>query len=105
MGLILDTGILIAGERRKETVKQVIERVQAVLGETEAALSTVSIVELTHGIYRARTEADREWRKSFCDELCRDMILHPVSLEIAQIAGRIEENKPPRASPSPSRTS
>jgi tRNA(fMet)-specific endonuclease VapC len=90
MGLILDTGILIAGERRRETVKQVIERVQAALGETEAALSTVSIVELTHGIYRARTDADRERRKAFCDELCRDMIVHPVSLEIAQLAGRIE---------------
>ena len=90
MGLILDTGILIAGERRKETVKQVIERVQAALGETEAALSTVSIVELTHGIYRARTDADRERRRAFCDELCRDMIVHPVSLEIAQLAGRIE---------------
>ncbi len=90
MGLILDTGILIAGERRRETVKQVIERVQSVLGETEAALSTVSIVELTHGIYRAKTDADRERRRSFCDEICRDMIVHPVSLEIAQLAGKIE---------------
>lgn len=90
MGLILDTSLLIAGERRRETVRQVIERIQATLGETEAALSTVSIVELNHGIYRARTDADRERRKAFCDELCRDMIVHPVSLEIAQLAGRIE---------------
>ena len=63
---------------------------QAVVGEAEAALSSVSIVELTHGIYRAKTDADRERRKDFCDELCRDMIVHPVSLEIAQLAGRIE---------------
>ena len=90
MGLILDTDILIAGERRGETVKQVIQRVQTTLGEAVAALSTVSIVELTHGIYRARTEADRERRKAFCDELCRDMIVHPVSLEIAQLAGKVE---------------
>lgn len=90
MGLILDTSVLIAGERRRETVKHVIERVQAALGETEAALSTVSIVELTHGIYRARTDTDRERRKAFCDELCRDMVVHPVSLEVAQLAGRIE---------------
>jgi len=89
MGLILDSSILIAGERRKETVKQVIERVHAALGETEAALSTVSIVELTHGIYRARTDDDRERRRAFCYELCRDMIVHPVTLEIAQLAGKI----------------
>lgn len=90
MGLILYTGILIAGERRRETVKQVIKRVQSSVGETEAALSAVSIVELSHGIYRARTEADRERRRAFCDDLCRDMIVHPVSLEVAQPAGRIE---------------
>jgi predicted nucleic acid-binding protein len=90
MGLILDSSILIAAERRRETVKQVIQRLQAVLGEAEAALSSVSIVELTHGIYRARSDADRERRKAFCDELCRDMIIHPVSLEIAQLAGKIE---------------
>jgi tRNA(fMet)-specific endonuclease VapC len=90
LGVILDTTILIAGERRRETVKQVLEHVQVAVGEVEAALSTVSIVELTHGIYRARTDADRGRRKDFCDELCRDMIVHPVSLEIAQLAGRIE---------------
>src|SRR5260370_41607495 len=90
MGLILDSSILIAGERRTETVMQVIPRVQAVFGQAEAALSSVSIVELTHGIYRAKTDADRERRKVFCDELCRDMIVQPVSLQIAQLAGRIE---------------
>jgi tRNA(fMet)-specific endonuclease VapC len=105
MGLILDTGILIAGERRKETVKQVIERIQAAVGETEAALSTVSIVELTHGIYRARTDADRERRRAFCDELCRDMIVHPVSLEIAQLAGKIEGEQAAQGIATPSRTS
>ncbi len=90
MGLILDTSILIAGERRGETVKQVLERVQAAHSEMEAALSAISVVELTHGIYRARTDRDRERRRAFSEELCRDMIVHPVSLAIAQLAGRIE---------------
>jgi len=39
-------------------------------GETEAGLSAVTIVELTHGIYRAKTGADRKRRQSFTDELC-----------------------------------
>jgi predicted nucleic acid-binding protein len=90
MGLILDTSILIAGERRGETVKKVIQRVRAAFGDAEAALSAVSIVEISHGIYRARTELDRERRISFCEELCRDMIVHPISLEIAWLAGKIE---------------
>jgi predicted nucleic acid-binding protein len=90
VGLILDTSILIAGERRRETVKQVLQRVQSVLGETEAALSSISVVEITHGIYRAKTRADYERRSAFSEELLRNMIIHPVTLEIAQLAGKIE---------------
>ncbi|HTW48389.1 MAG TPA: PIN domain-containing protein [Acidobacteriaceae bacterium] len=90
MGLILDSSILIAGERRGETVRQVIQRVRAACGDQESALSAISIIEFTHGIYRAKTDADRVRRKAFADELARDMIVHPVSLAIAQLAGRIE---------------
>ncbi|HEU5341553.1 PIN domain-containing protein [Edaphobacter sp.] len=90
MGLILDSSILIAGERRGETVRQVIERVRAAFGDAESALSAVSIIELTHGIYRAKTDSERARRKAFSDELSRDMVVHPVSLAIAQLAGRIE---------------
>jgi predicted nucleic acid-binding protein len=90
LGLILDSSILIAGERRGETVKQVMQRVRAAHGDQESALSAISIIELTHGIYRARTDADRIRRKAFADELARDLIVHPVSLRIAQLAGRIE---------------
>jgi tRNA(fMet)-specific endonuclease VapC len=90
LGLILDSSILIAGERRRETVKQVIQRVRAAHGDTESALSAISIIELTHGIYRAKADADKVRRKAFADELARDMIVHPVSLAIAQLAGRIE---------------
>jgi predicted nucleic acid-binding protein len=90
LGLILDSTILIAGERRGETVRQVIQRVRAACGDRESALSAISIIEFTHGIYRARTDADKARRKAFADELARDMIVHPVSLAIAQLAGRIE---------------
>lgn len=90
MGLILDSSILIAGERGGESVRQILQRVQAAHGETESALSAVTIVELTHGIYRAKSDEDRERRRAFTEELCRDMVVHPVTLEIAQLAGRIE---------------
>ena len=90
MGVILDSSILIAGERAKESVAEVLERVEAVCGKTAAALSAVTAVELTHGIYRARNDADRERRRVFCEGVLQDLIVHPVSLEIAQLAGRIE---------------
>jgi tRNA(fMet)-specific endonuclease VapC len=64
--------------------------VQAAQGEQDAALSVVTLVELTHGIYRARTDADRARRRAFSEELRRDVAVHPVTAEIAELAGRIE---------------
>ena len=47
-------------------------------------------LELTHGIYRAKTSTDRDRRRAFSEELRRDIIVHPVTVEIAELAGRIE---------------
>ena len=90
MGIILDSSVLIAGERRGESVRQILQRVQAALGEVDSALSVVTIVELTHGIYRAKTDVDRERRRAFSEELRRDMVVHSVTVEIAELAGRVE---------------
>ena len=90
MGLILDTSILIASERRRESVGEILSRVRALHGEIDIALSAVSVVELTPGIYRARNDADRERRRVFSQGIFQDIIVHPVSLEIAQLAGKVE---------------
>jgi tRNA(fMet)-specific endonuclease VapC len=90
MGLILDSSFLIAGERRGESVLSLLERVKAAHGETETALSVVTVAELTHGIYRAKADADRRRRQSFVTDCCAAIPVHPVTLEIAQLAGRID---------------
>jgi predicted nucleic acid-binding protein len=90
MGLILDSSVLISGERRGESVRQILKRVQGAYGEADCALCVVTIVELTHGIYRAKNDADRERRRAFSGELLRDVVVHPVTVEIAELAGRIE---------------
>lgn len=90
MGLILDTSILIESERRKEGVEDILRRIQATQGEIDVALSAVSVVELTHGIYRAKSDADRTRRRAFAEGVFHDLIVHPVSFEIAELAGRIE---------------
>jgi predicted nucleic acid-binding protein len=90
LGLILDTSILIASERRGEAVEDILRSARAAHGEFDVALSAISAVELTHGIYRAKTSADRERRRLFAEGVFGDLIVHPVSLPIAQLAGRIE---------------
>lgn len=90
MGLILDSSVIIAGERKGQSVRQILARIQAVHGETDLGLSVVTIVEMTHGIQRARDEERRRRRQAFVDELERDVPVYPVTLETAKIAGRIE---------------
>ena len=90
MGLILDSSVVIAGERRGHTVRQILEQFKSDYGETEIGLSVVTIVELNHGVQRAGTEERRQRRQAFVDELIRDVPVHPVTLEVARLAGRIE---------------
>ena len=90
MGLILDSSFLIAGERGGETVREILKPLHAMLGETESGISAVTVVEMTHGIYRSKSTADRERRQAFTEELCRDLTIYPVTLEIAKLAGKLE---------------
>jgi predicted nucleic acid-binding protein len=90
MGLILDSSLIIASERRGQRVWDILERVQALQGETENAISAVTVLELTHGIYRAKSETVARRRQAFVEELCQAVPVEPVTLEIAQLAGRIE---------------
>jgi tRNA(fMet)-specific endonuclease VapC len=90
MGLILDTSVLIAEERRGGTIQNILRRAEMVLGEAEISLSTISVVELTHGIFRARTEADKERRRLFAERTFASVPVHPVTFEIAQLAGKID---------------
>jgi tRNA(fMet)-specific endonuclease VapC len=89
-GLILDTGVPIAAERSRTSVEEMLRSIRNVFGEVDLGISTVSVVELTHGIYRARTDRDRTQRRDFSAMDFRNLMVYPVSMEIAQLAGRIE---------------
>ncbi len=90
MGLVLDSSVLIAGERHDRSIRQILDQLRAKHGESEAALSVITVLELTHGIYRAKTSAHRVRRRAFAEEVYRDIVVHPVSFEIAELAGQIE---------------
>jgi tRNA(fMet)-specific endonuclease VapC len=53
-------------------------------------LSVVTIAELVHGAYRAKTQEQRDRRLEFIERLASDVPMYPVTLEIARLAGRIE---------------
>ncbi len=89
MGLILDSSIIIAAERRGDTVETLIEQVVHAAGDQDAALSSVGLTELVHGIYRSQTPDLRLRRQSFIGELLRDLTVYPYTKEAAMLAGRI----------------
>jgi predicted nucleic acid-binding protein len=90
VGIILDSSVIITAERRGQSVRQILEQVQARQGETRVGLSVVTVAELVHGAYRAQTEAQRERRLEFIERLCRDVPAHPMSLDTAYLVGQIE---------------
>lgn len=90
MGLILDSSVVIAAERRGHTVRQILEQIKAAHGEIDIGLSVVTIAELMHGAYRAKDESHKRRRLAFIDRLCIDVPVHPVTVEIARRVGRIE---------------
>ncbi|HKO06022.1 MAG TPA: PIN domain-containing protein [Candidatus Acidoferrales bacterium] len=90
MGLILDSSVVIDAERRGETVERLIERVMAVAGDQEAALSAVGLTEIIHGIYRAQSPEVRLRRETFLEELLMDLTVYPYTRETAMLAGKLD---------------
>ena len=90
MGPILDSSVLIAAERKGETVAQLLKRVLAVMGNQETALSAVALVEFVHGLYRANTPQVRTRRETFMQELLADVPVYPFTQPIALLAGRVD---------------
>jgi predicted nucleic acid-binding protein len=65
MGLILDSSVVIAAERRGDNVTGMLKQIVAVTSDQRAVLSSIGMTELVHGIYRAQTEEARNRRDSF----------------------------------------
>ena len=90
MGLVLDSSVAIAAERRGDNVSQLLQHIVAVAGNQEAALSSIGLTELVHGIYRAQTPQARARRESFIHELLDDVEVYPFSKDTALLAGKID---------------
>jgi predicted nucleic acid-binding protein len=90
MGLILDSSVIIAAERRGDTPEQFLQQIINVAGNQEAALSSVGFTELVHGIYRANSVQVQLRRRSFVEELRIALTVYPYTAETAMLAGRID---------------
>ena len=90
MGVTLDSSVLIAAERAGQNPRAVTQDLAAKLGDTEATLSIITVVELAHGIERANSSVRQVARERFLSELLNEISVEPITLPIALRAGRID---------------
>jgi tRNA(fMet)-specific endonuclease VapC len=97
VGLILDSSVAIAAERRGDTVQVFLHRVIETAGDQEAALSAVGVVELVHGIHRVliRPNGGRGARPSSRNSLAA-VAIYPLTTDIAKLAGKLDTEQQKR---------
>ncbi len=90
MGLILDSSVLIAAERRGKNARQALAEIAVRAAGEDVALSVVTVLELAHGAARANTPQRKAFRQQFIHELMEAIPVHPVSASVALRAGQID---------------
>jgi tRNA(fMet)-specific endonuclease VapC len=90
MGLILDTGVFVVGERRGLQVPALLASLREQFNEQRMAISVITIAELTHGIYRADSPERSELRAAFVEAIADKLTIHDLTPTLAKLVGRIE---------------
>jgi tRNA(fMet)-specific endonuclease VapC len=90
MGLILDSSVVISRERKGVSVAVLLAGLRDSLGPEPVAFSTISVIELEHGIWRAKDAAQAERRRAFCEDLFAAVPVYPLTFEIARRAARVD---------------
>jgi len=90
MGLILDSSVLVGAERQDKNARQVLTAISEKTGDTEIAVSVITLIELAHGVARANTPERKAKRRQFLRELQIALPIYPVTTTLALRAGEID---------------
>jgi len=90
MGLILDSSVLIAAERRGKNARQVLSAITQEVGETEVGISVVTLIEMAHGAARADSPERKSKIEKFIEELLSAMPVYVVTVSMALRAGQLD---------------
>ncbi|MFQ5903054.1 MAG: type II toxin-antitoxin system VapC family toxin [Candidatus Binatia bacterium] len=85
MGALIDSSVLIAGERGQLDLEALFAR----HAEEDFAISAVTASELLHGVHRARTPAQRNRREAFMEGLLARLPVISFDLLAARIHARL----------------
>jgi predicted nucleic acid-binding protein len=87
VGLILDSSVLIAAERRVQTVSSLLRNIKETTGQTELA---ISVIELGHGIWRADTAVRAQQRRVYLQEVYAAIRVEPFTKEMGERAAQLD---------------
>jgi predicted nucleic acid-binding protein len=90
VGLLLDSTVFIAAERRGLSARQTLIGVGSRFPGEQFALSVVTLTELAHGAARADTAQRMATRRQYLNDLITALPVHPVTVPIALRAGQID---------------
>jgi predicted nucleic acid-binding protein len=89
LGVVLDSSVLVAAERKNHTTPEVIRSIRGTIGDVPIVICALTVAQLGHGIYRADTPQRAQPRRRFLDELKAHIPIHPVTATTAEILARI----------------
>jgi len=90
MGLVLDSGVLIAAEREARPVSGLLATLKHEHGETEVVLSPITVIELEHGLHRAQTAEQARKRREYLDSVFAAIPVEAFTRAMAQLAAKID---------------
>lgn len=90
MGLVLDSSALIAAEREKRPVSELLTSLESEHLEAEFLLSSITVMELEHGWHRANTSETASRRRRYLDEVFAVIPVEPFTREMAVLAAKID---------------
>jgi tRNA(fMet)-specific endonuclease VapC len=90
MGLVLDSGVLIGAERDARPVSGLLATLEHEHGETEIVVSSITVIELEHGLHRARTAEQGRKRREYLDTVFVAIPVEPFTRTMAQVAAKID---------------
>lgn len=81
MATLIDSSVLIAAERGRLNFDDISAR----YAQEDVAISAVTASELLHGLYRARTAAQRHRRQAFIEGLLAQLPVIAFDLTVARV--------------------
>ena len=79
MGLVLDSSVVIDAERRARTISELLSALKEAHGEHEVLLSSITVVELEHGLCCANSLELVGKRREYLDTVFAAIPVQPFT--------------------------